>query len=163
MKPFHNESLIPSATEDSFVPLIVEVSALVMRRFRTEVRAAPENESLNFTQIRALACLHITPGLSLSEVSSFLGLQPPTTSKTIEGLVQEGLVRRESDADDRRRLTLYVTEEGERLLTVATRPAQEALGQVFAVLSDEDRAVVERAMRILLPIVNSTADPGARE
>jgi DNA-binding MarR family transcriptional regulator len=140
-------------------PLVIEVSALVMRRVRSELRRSGTT-GLSFTQMRSLGCLHHTPGLSLSEVSEFLGIGAPTTSKTIDELVQDGLVRRETAADDRRRVTLHVTDEGKRALAIAAAPAQRQLDEMLETLPLADREIVERAMELLLPLVNPAVRTG---
>jgi DNA-binding MarR family transcriptional regulator len=160
MKPFQSESgLAVREPRQEMAPRVIEVSALVMRRVRAAIRRGGE-DGLSFTQMRSLFCLHHTPGLSLSEVSEFLGIGAPTTSKTIEELVQEGLVRRETAADDRRRVTLHATEEGERALALAGAPAHRELEDLFESLSDADRDVVERAMELLLPLVKPAVRTG---
>lgn len=159
MKSFHSESGVALAGSPGLATLVIEASAMVMRRVRAELRK-PEASALTFTQVRALACLQYTPGLSLSQVSEYLGIQAPTTSKTIEELVNEGLVRRETAVEDRRRVTLYATEAGRRELELAVVPAQRQVAERLELLSDADRELVERAMELLLPLVRPAARTG---
>jgi DNA-binding MarR family transcriptional regulator len=145
MKTFHSETAL--------APMVIETSALVMRRVRSEARRAGTG-GLSFTEMRALGCLHHTPGLSLSEVSEFLGIGAPTTSKAVDDMVREGLVRRETAAEDRRRVTLHVTKEGRKALEVAATPARRHIAELLATLAPADLETVERAMEIMLPLLN---------
>ena len=159
MKSFHSESPAALVGASGLAPLVIEASAMVMRRVRAELRK-PGASALTFTQVRALACLQYTPGLSLSEVSEYLGIQAPTTSKSIEELVHEGLVRRETAVEDRRRVTLYATEAGKRALKLAAEPAQRQVAARLDLLSEADRDLVERAMELLLPLVRPAGRTG---
>lgn len=134
---------------------VIEVSVRVMRRVRAQLRDGAEG--LSFTQVRSLGCLAQSPGASLTDVSDFLGLQAPTASKTIDELVQAGLVRRETAADDRRRVTLHLTQDGEQVLERSVTPARKALAEVFSPLDDEERALVRQAMALLLPLLDPSA------
>lgn len=50
--------------------------------------------------------------LSLNELSEVLGLDKSTMSRTINNLVNNGLALRETDPNDRRYLTIRLTEKG---------------------------------------------------
>jgi DNA-binding MarR family transcriptional regulator len=153
MKSFQIESdLAETDPSEVTARVVIEASALVMRRFRSEIKRG-QATSLSFTQMRALSYLQDSRGVSLSEVSEFLGLQAPTTSKTIDEMVQEGLVRRETASGDRRRVTLYVTKAGESALERAIEPARRRVAELFGPLDETDRETIRRAMELLLPLV----------
>lgn len=139
---------------------VVQVATHVMRDFREEVRRRPTH-GLTFTQLRALGYLKGSAGASLSDVADWLGLGAPTTSKVIDELARQEMVRRETDAEDRRRVTLHVTPRGRRALQAVREPAVEALAQRFAALGDHDRAAVVRVAELLLPLFGPGA--GGRE
>jgi DNA-binding MarR family transcriptional regulator len=85
-------------------------------------------------ELSALAILKANPGLSQVELSEELGLDKAMIVVIIDDLEKRGLARRERALDDRRRNLLYITPEGERVMTrwfkVALdieRPLREAL------------------------------------
>jgi DNA-binding MarR family transcriptional regulator len=132
---------------------MIEVSVRVMRLMR--VRLLREGSStLTFTQVRSLSCIGRTPGVSVSEVSDYLALGAPTTSKTIEELVQLDLVIRETAGEDRRRVTLRLTDEGATELALAMETATRGLAELLAPLGEEDRDAVRRAVSALLPLLD---------
>ncbi len=51
--------------------------------------------------------------ISLVELASILELDTSTLSRTVEGMVQNGLVERRPNLDDRRYLNLTLTEQGQ--------------------------------------------------
>jgi DNA-binding MarR family transcriptional regulator len=159
MKLFHAETDAVPEPAEMTARVVIEASALVMRRFRSEIKREGAT-ALSFTQLRALSYLHDYHGVSLSDVSEFLGLQAPTTSKTIDEMVQEGLVRRETASGDRRRVVLYVTEAGEGALQRAIEPARRRLAELFSGLEESDRDSIRRGMELLLPLVRPCVRAG---
>jgi DNA-binding MarR family transcriptional regulator len=150
MKNFQDETIL-SVSPEQAADAVVQVAAQVMRDFREEVRRRPTH-GLTLTQLKALGYLKAGAGSSLSDVAEWLGLGAPTTSKVIDELVQQEMVARETDAEDRRRVTLHITPRGRRSLQSVREPAVQALAQRLAVLSDDERAAVARAVELLQPL-----------
>ncbi len=70
-------------------------------------------------------------------------------SALVDGLVTRNFVVRRTDVDDRRRMTLALTERGETTLRSAREGTQAYLAEQFGHLSQGERWTVVRAMRIL--------------
>src|SRR5215472_3469611 len=109
--------LLDSKTDDSSdaeacAAQIMETVPLVMRTLRTEMRRRRPAD-LSVPQFRALAFVRRHPGASLSEVAEHLGLTLPATSTLIDHLVARELVRRAPNPDNRRRLVLTLTADGQ--------------------------------------------------
>src|SRR5690348_2442545 len=84
---------------------------------KREVTAATWPEwaqlDLSMAQLKALIALHESGRLTVSALAERLGAKPPATSGLIDRLVQAGLVVRDGDPDDRRRVLLELTPSGE--------------------------------------------------
>ena len=131
-----------------------------MRIVRAEVekRQTPE---LTFTQMQALGFLLTSPGTSLAELAAHLGLQSPTTSKVVEELVRQRRVTRTALAGNRRKLSLCITASGRKVMEAAAEPAVTRMATLLGQLNVKERAVVERAMSVLHPVVQPTSDRDA--
>jgi DNA-binding MarR family transcriptional regulator len=88
-------------------------------------------------------------GASVSDVAQHLEIALPSVSRLADGLVARGLVRRQHDAGDRRRVTLALTVAGRDTLQAAQQAAHEYLIEALTRLSPSTRAVVAQAMRAL--------------
>jgi DNA-binding MarR family transcriptional regulator len=161
MKHFQDETIL-GVTPEQAAEATVLVSAHVMRDFRDEIRRRP-TYGLTLTQLKALGYLKVSAGVSLSDVAEYLGLGAPTTSKVIDELVQHEMVRRETAAEDRRRVTLHITPRGRRSLESVRVPAVQALSQRLSTLTEEERATIARAMELLQPLFTPGAGCGAQE
>ncbi|MDO8749690.1 MAG: MarR family transcriptional regulator [Dehalococcoidia bacterium] len=146
MKPLELESIPGTSLSDCSAQLL-DVVPLIMRRIRREMRRH-SMPGLSVAQFRTLIYLQRHPGTSLSEVSDFLGLTNPSASKLVDRLVMDKAVSRRI-AQDRRRISLSLTERGQTALELARLEARNQLADSLKELSPEDLATVTSALDIL--------------
>jgi DNA-binding MarR family transcriptional regulator len=110
------------------------------------VRAVGELE-LSLTQLRALHVLtRDDETLSLKELADRLGLSLPAVSRSIDGLVQRGLVTRAEDAADRRMKQVRATAEAPELLDRLTELRLAGIEQFVSTLSARERSKLAAAL-----------------
>src|SRR6476659_913852 len=88
--------------------------AWLARQFEVELGEA----GLSLPQFRLLAYLS-TGSAGPSPAARELSTSRPSVTSLVDGLVAKGLVDRHAHADDRRRVTLVLTDEGQRTLAGA--------------------------------------------
>ena len=127
---------------------LLDVVPLIMRRARAEARrrALP---GTSIPQARVLHFLGQNPGASLSEVAEFVGLTMPSTSKLVQRLVSQGVVERRDGSDDRRRINLSLTEQGQTALARARLETREQLAHNLQHLSPRELATISDALKVL--------------
>ena len=107
-------------------------------RLAKQVEVALGPLDLSLPQYRVLALLG--DGSTASSVlARKLAVSPPTVTAVVDGLVGRGLVERQADPEDRRRLTLLLTRDGKR---AARRRRRRGRGA-----PRRDRGVPRRAAR----------------
>jgi DNA-binding MarR family transcriptional regulator len=98
----------------------VQAFRKVLRRFERIHRILVEDRDccrgLTIAQCHPLLEIDELGRTSLGDLASRLDLDPSTLSRTVENLVRQGLVQREPDSSDRRRVVLTLTAEGKRLV-----------------------------------------------
>ena len=110
------------------------------------VRAVGELE-LSLTQLRALHVLsRDDETLSLKELADRLELSLPAVSRSIDGLVQRGLVTRAEDAEDRRMKQVRATSEVPELLDRLTELRLAGIEQFVSTLSARERTKLAAAL-----------------
>src|SRR4051812_3608806 len=122
-----------------------------MRRHRTRGLSVP--------QFRALVLMDRFPEASLSAIAEHLGSTLPSASRLVTGLVDKGLVVRESSATDRRQLSLVLTPRGRSVLAAAQTETLEAVTAKVAGLTDAERETITRAMGLLLDVFANVRGP----
>lgn len=86
---------------------------------------------------------------TLSELASVMGVALPTMSLLVDRLTKAGLIRRDRDGDDGRRVALRLTTAGERAARASSLLDPERVRQLLASLSQPDRAASVAAVLTL--------------
>ncbi len=130
---------------------LLETVPPVMRCIRGEMRLH-RGHDLSVPQFRSLSFVKRSPEASLSDLAEHLGLTLPAASKIVEGLVSQKLVTRRDSKEDRRRMMLSLTREGEEILRKARSATLDYLKEALRELSAEEVGTVLRAMSLLQPL-----------
>ena len=86
------------------------------------------------------------PALSLRELAAEEGISAPALSGHVDRLERAGLLERVRDEDDRRRVGLSLTGEGERLLKRVRARRTTWLAERLRGLEDDDVEAIEAAI-----------------
>ena len=97
----------------------------------------------------ALAILAREDGLSQGEASRRCRLDPSRVTRLSQALEEEGLIRRERDAEDNRVVRMYLTEEGRRKEGELPRLRERFRQRINSVLSDEEVDELRRMLGLL--------------
>jgi len=136
---------------------VLDAVPMVMRVIRNELRKYGAKE-VSMPQFRTLNFVYRKEGVSLSEVADHIGLTLPTMSMLVDGLVTRGLINRQEDPEDRRRMTLMLTEPGRVRLESARGATVAYLEERLRQLSASDRATITTAMRTLRELFTGGID-----
>jgi DNA-binding MarR family transcriptional regulator len=93
--------------------------------------------------------------LALKDLAARMRLDPSTVVGVVDRLAAKGMVTRNPDTSDRRRISLVLTEKGTELLQSAPHPAQ---GHLLAGLEGMNRERVEslhEALRMLVTVLGA--------
>jgi len=127
---------------------VLDVVPLAMRVIRKKLREHG-TQLLSIPQFRTLLFISRNEGASLSEVADHIGLTLPSMSALVDGLVTRNFVTRRTHPDDRRRVDLTLTQQGETTLHSARNATQDYLKERLARLPETERATIVKGMRIL--------------
>ena len=130
---------------------LLDVVPPIMRTIRKKWKEGPICGVTN-SQFRILMFIQKKPGVSLQDVASHLGLTPPTTSTAVEELVSNRLVSRETSTEDRRKITLTLTSEGQQILDQVFKHSRKHLAEYLNPLTNEERTIVYQALKLLSPL-----------
>lgn len=111
------------------------------------------------TQLSALVSVERQGAIRLGELAAVEGIAPSTLSRIVAALENDGLVRRETDATDRRAYSLMLTDKGRELLASVRAEGTLLLARRYERLSPEDRETLVAALPALEQL---TCDPETR-
>ncbi len=139
--------MTPVSTEDCARELL-EVVPLVMRDIRTQMRSQ-RRADLTVPQFRVLSFVHRNEGASLTDVADHMGLTLPTMSKMVDDLFKKGLIQREEQSIDRRRIKLIATPLGVTIMETSRRGALAHLSKQLETISPENKGAIVEALKTL--------------
>jgi DNA-binding MarR family transcriptional regulator len=142
---------------DDAAHAVLDTVPLAMRAIRRELRSQRSSD-LSVSQFRILAFLNNKQECSLSALAGHLGLTLPSTSKMVDGLVDRGLVTRQTCAADRRRIALALSEAGNSQLEAALSHTRARLAAQFSSLGSDECATLLAAMQTLSRIFTGAAE-----
>jgi DNA-binding MarR family transcriptional regulator len=137
-----------TATSERCAHELLEVVPIVMRDIRSKMRSRRPPD-LTVPQFRTLAFVNSNEGSSLLEVANHMGLTPASTSRLVDGLVTRGMMTRQDDAADRRRVRLGATPLGLKILEASRQGTMAYLAAKLSGVKSDDREVIVKAMEVL--------------
>lgn len=94
--------------------------------------------------------------LSLNQLSEFLTLDKSTMSRTVDNLVNAGLVVRQIDKEDRRYMKITLTTQGTEMVEVINSNMEKYFERILHSIPEAKRGLVMEALPYLLTAVNDT-------
>ncbi len=129
----------------------------VLLRLARELRKETEQLGVTTSQATLLWLVKRSPGLSLAELAAEEGISPPALSGHIDRLERAALIERVRSSEDRRRVGLRLTDDGERLVRrVRARRTTWLAGRIGALEPGEIEAI-EAAVPALMKLVEVDA------
>jgi DNA-binding MarR family transcriptional regulator len=123
----------------------------VNRAYQTAVEKMDEAFSkllrVNRTDGRCLDVIDQRPGITAGELAAAVGLSRGAVTTVLDRLEARGFVERTRDQADRRRVTLKLTPEANRLAWEAYGPLGEMGGPLIQELSDSQLETIIRFLR----------------
>jgi len=101
------------------------------------------------SQLSALVSVERDGPVTLGELAALESVQPPTMTRIVVALEEQGLVLREADPADRRIARVHVTTAGRKLLERNRSRKTAYLASRMRGLSTEELEVLERAAGLL--------------
>ena len=75
------------------------------------------------TQLWTLIAIHEQPGIKVGDLARELAVHQSTASNLLERLAELGHIERRREGSDQRVVSLYLTQQGERAVNIAPKPA----------------------------------------
>lgn len=131
-----------------------DVVTRLRRVLRASVRGEFPWESLPMAQVEILQRLADQPDLRVSDLAARHRLATNTVSNLVQQLVAAGLAERRPAADDRRAVTVRLTELGHKRLEEWLAAHERRLAEALEALDRDDRRMIVAALGPLTRLVD---------
>jgi DNA-binding MarR family transcriptional regulator len=139
------------------VPSVVPIDYVTFRldviSSAAKADASPVYEAACGISLRDLRCLRIAafePGLSQNRLTALAFIEKTLVSKTITGLVRRGLLRRETDAGDARRIRLFATPAGLKIVRTCERIGRALEADLMAGITEKQREAFDACLKKMM-------------
>lgn len=105
------------------------------------------------TQMLILFTLYSREYLNMSQVAAYIASSKEQTTRAVAPLVKEGYVFRFHQGDNRRKVYIRLTPQGQSFIEEEQRLVKERLSSKFGMLSQEDQKIFHRAVDDILKIL----------
>jgi len=122
----------------------------VMGRLRSTLH---EGMDLSYNQFKMLLAINDKGICPLTTLAAELSIAMSSASEMVDKLVHLGLVCRSVDAESRRRVTIQLTTEGEKLISDLQKGIVDNYRSLLNRLSDTDQARLVDALETLVEIL----------
>jgi len=130
--------------EDFWLGLDEFLRALRQARGRAAANVPPGE--LTISQYKLLEAIVGRTSPRIGEIAACLDVAPPTATRMIAALEREGLIERHAAPDDRRAVTIELTDAGSEARKSAKRRLDAKRARLYESLGPDDR---EQAARLL--------------
>jgi DNA-binding MarR family transcriptional regulator len=135
---------------NDFVSVLVQWSEVYMHNSMRNFFRYSKKNGLSMSQIGALFWVSHKGNSAVSDLSDKLGITSAATSQMLERLVQQGLILRSEDPNDRRVKQIALTNQGRAVLQESLLARQSWIGSLAEVMTDSEKEQVVQALNLLL-------------
>jgi MarR family transcriptional regulator, organic hydroperoxide resistance regulator len=111
--------------------------------------------NLSIAQVKSLFFIADRGKTNFKKLAEALGVTPPNITGIIDRLVEQGLVSRTENREDRRVMLLQATDKGQLLLTHLRERRLSQMKQVLSQMSSEELTSLSRGMFALVKAAES--------
>lgn len=126
--------------------LLSRASHIVASGFHKKLK----NYKLTVPEYRVLACLTGAEGLGVGDLAAMAIMEQSRMTKILDRMEKQGFVERRSDAKDRRRVLIHLTDEGRTRAAPVLRAAKEHEANMLAPLTPDERTMILHSLDLLI-------------
>lgn len=128
---------------------------IALMRIARRVRQQRHDDTLSDSQLSVLYVLTNNGGSTLAALAEHERVTPPSMNRTVNCLVEEGLITRSSSPDDGRKVLIEVTDAGTELVNKTRQRRAEWFAAELSELDTAEYAALHAAIPVLLKLANS--------
>lgn len=130
----------------------------MIRKLERKLGILEESEfsccGITMAQCHALVEIGRTNSISLNELAELINLENSTMSRTVNNLVISDLVKRDIDSEDRRYVTISLTDRGNKLFESIEDGMNVYFRKVYDSIPKDKRQQVLESVQILLEAID---------
>jgi len=127
----------------------------VIRAIGLHSKHLNKTSGLTSPQLIIMQDIDKTPGVNSGQVAKNVTLSAATVTNIIDRLESKNLVSRERNTQDKRKVSLYLTDNGKAILLNAPQPLQEHFIENFSNLAQWEQSQLLSSMERIADMMNA--------
>jgi DNA-binding MarR family transcriptional regulator len=137
--------------KEDLINRVLELQHQFLHVMRDKAEPAPWlGLNLTIAQLKSMIFIHAEGSTNFKNLAGAMGVTPPDITRIIDRLVEQDLVSREENPDNRRMQILKVTGQGEDLLKKLREHRPRHVTGILKRMSMEDLLFLEKGLSALL-------------
>ncbi len=136
-------------TELQFNQVLQNWAEVFMRRSMREFVQFSKASGLSMGQLSTLFRLYHRGGCGVSDIGEDLGVTNAAASQMIDRLVQQGLIQRAEDPNDRRVKSLTLTQKGRALVEESIASRRRWMEELTQTLTPQEQEAIIQSLTLL--------------
>jgi DNA-binding MarR family transcriptional regulator len=132
-----------------FDDILRQWTEVFMGRSMRDFSAFMRNYGLSMPQVSLLSRLYYQGQCGVTDIADHLAVTSPAASQMVERLVQQGLLERNEDPNDRRAKQIVLSPAGRELIQDSIEARVRWMAELTTVLSPEDQTTIVAALDAL--------------
>ncbi|HET8978997.1 MAG TPA: MarR family transcriptional regulator [Solirubrobacteraceae bacterium] len=120
---------------------------------RARARSGERGDGLTLSQYEFLRPLRGAGGMQVTHLADRFGIAPGTATGILDGLARLGFIERTRASEDRRTVTITLTDAGRQEVERKRRSIARQRRRLFASIAPEERGHTERMLRHLARVI----------
>lgn len=127
----------------------------VIRAIDLHSKQLNKKSGLTGPQLLILQEIEKNDGITGGQVAQSVTLSPPTVTNILDRLEKRGLLIRERSQQDKRRVSLHLTEEGKGILGKAPEPLQAHFIEKFIAMEEWEQSLLLSSMQRIAKMMDA--------
>ena len=145
--------------DDPFLSTLHDFKSVFMRHSMHNALRYSRDSGCSMAQLGTLMIIHRRGTLTVSDIGEELGVSNAAASQMLDRLVQEGLIFRTENPEDRRTKQIDLTANGLKMLQGSIQARHIWLEELSTELSDSEKRKITEALKILIAQAKKTIAP----
>lgn len=125
-----------------------------------QLRREDDSIGISAPRLSALSVVVFAGPLTLGQLAAAEQVKPPTMTRIVTGLEEDGLVARRDDASDGRLTQIHATAKGRKVLAAGRAQRVGTLAEAVAALDKRQRRDLRSGVRVLKVLNSSMRESG---
>lgn len=127
----------------------------VIRAVDLRSKQLSKDVGLTGPQLLVMQNIQAKPGIMVREIADNITLSPATITNILDRLEAKGLANRIRSTEDKRKVGVFLTEQGEESLSGAPRPLQEHFVERFSHLKEWEQSQMVATMQRIASMMDA--------